>query len=121
VHIEASDDSNDNVIATNKAISANLLLDSVYSNIEPLSNSENTCLSPIKDFFADFYSPQFSKINYVFELLAQAEKKRMLKECVSLSPEDSNSNIVTLPKYTMAEIKNKIRVLSLQSISLNNN
>lgn len=101
-----------NIIARNEAISVNLSLNTIYRNLKPLSNTENTCLSPIKAFFTEYYSAEFANANYVFELLALAERKGILKEPVSLFYKDTHSNIVTLPKYTMAEIKNKIRSLS---------
>ena len=106
----------DKVIAGNEAISVNLLVEKIYKDLYPLENTENTCLSPIKALFSEYYSDEFSNVNYVFELLALAEKKGLIKECASLFCGDANSNIVTLPKYTMAQIKNKIQEIS----SLNN-
>jgi len=87
-------------------------LQKIYKDLQPLGNSENTCLSPIKDFFAECYSREFTRISYVFELLALCEKKGLLKECLSLYAENTNSNRITLPKYTMAQIRNKINTLS---------
>lgn len=88
------------------------LLQNIYKDLLPLGNDENTCLSPIKDFFAGYYSDEFKHVNYVFELLALAENKGLLKECVSLFYENTNSNIITLPKYSMTQIKNRIKSLS---------
>jgi hypothetical protein len=93
-------------------ISTNLLLEKIYKNLQPLGNAENTCLTPIRLFFSEYCSDEFKNANYVFELLALAEKKGLLKESVSLFCGDSNSNVVTLPKYTIAQIKNKIREIS---------
>jgi hypothetical protein len=109
----------DNVIARNKAISINLLLHNIYKDLQPLKNIETTCLSPIKQFFTTYYSTQFSSINYVFELLAIAEQQGLLKECVSLFCDDSNSNRITLPKYTMEQIRNKIHEIASQTPSIN--
>lgn len=98
----------------------NVLLQSIYKNLQPLGNSAKTCLSPIKEFFSYYYSPEFANASYVFELLAIAEKKKLIKECLSVFCEKTNSNIVTLPKYTMIQIKNKITALSSQTASVNN-
>jgi hypothetical protein len=115
---------NNNVIASpdsyrDKAISINTQLQSTYKELQPLKNTETTCLSPIKQFFANCYFPQFLHINYVFELLALAEQEGLLKECVSLFCDDSNSNLITLPKYTMEQIRNKIHEITLQIPSIN--
>jgi hypothetical protein len=94
-----------------------LSLEKIYAGLHALSNTEKTCLAPIKEVFAESYSNEFSSVNYVFELLAFAEKKKLIKECVLLFYENANSNIVTLPKYTMAQIKSKISELSSQVTS----
>lgn len=86
-------------------------LHSIFKEFHPLANTENTCLSPITDFFTIFYSLEFSSIHFVFDLLALAYKKKLIKECVAF-PQYSNSNIITLPKYTMHQIRNKIHALS---------
>jgi len=86
-------------------------LEKFYKDLHLLGNNGNTCLSPIKQFFTQCYSADFYQINYVFELLALAEKKNLLKECKSLFCESTGRNNVTLPKYTMLAINNKIRML----------
>jgi len=93
-------------------------LDSHYENLQPLNNTENTCLSPIKAFFAENFSSEFSEVKFVFELLALAEKKDLLKECVSLFSDNTNSKIITLPKYTMLQIKNRIQEISPKLTSI---
>jgi len=117
---------NNNIIASpdsyrDEAIYISATLQNMYKVIEPLKNTETTCLSPIKEFFADCYSPQFLHVNYVFELLAIAEQQGLLKECVSIFCDDSNSNLITLPKYTMGQIRNKIHEITLQIPSINKN
>ncbi len=96
VHIET----NNNILS---------FLENLYKDLPPLGNTDKTCLSPIKELFATTYSEEFSKSNYIFELLALAQTKGLLKECLSVfcAPND-----VTLPKYTMAQIKNRIQELS---------
>lgn len=89
-------------------------LEKFYKNLQPLCNAEDTCLSPIKDFFAEYYSNGFVAVNYVFELLALAQKQGLIQECVSLFCEETPSNIITLQKYTMAQIKNTIYTLTSQ-------
>jgi hypothetical protein len=91
---------------------ASLCLEKTYTDLPLLSNTENTCLSPIKKFFAEYYYPDFASANYVFELLAMAEKKKLIIKCISLFCENTNSNMITLPKYTMLQIRNKIDTLS---------
>jgi hypothetical protein len=103
------------VVARNEAISINLLLGSIYKDLRPLNNAENTCLSPVKEFFASYYSEDFSNVNYVFELLALAERKGLIKECSTINTIENESNRITLPKYTMAQIRNKISALYFKS------
>jgi hypothetical protein len=106
------------IIARNEAISSNTLLQSIYENLNPLGINEHTCLSPIKTFFAEYYSPDFATVNFVFELLALAKNKGLIKQCFSLFSEPSHPNNITLPKYSMADIQNKIKELSLQTASV---
>ncbi len=87
-------------------------LENIFRNLNPLNNIQETCLSPIKKFFTEQICDEFANINYVFELLVLADKKELLKECVSLYCETTNSKSITLPKYTMAQIKNRINELS---------
>jgi hypothetical protein len=89
-----------------------LSLEKIYRDLQPLGNSENTCLSPIKELFAGNISPKFASTNYVFELLSMAEKMSLIKECLCVFCQDTNSNSITLPKYTMAQIKTKIQAIS---------
>ena len=88
-----------------------------FQALSPLSNTENTCLSPIKAFFTANYSTGFRNVNYVFELLALADKKNLLNKNIALFCKYSDANIITLPKYTATEIRNKIQELSLKQIS----
>jgi hypothetical protein len=101
-----------NVIARNEAISSNASLNLIYQNLQPLSNNQLTCFSPIKRFFTETFSHDFADVNYAFELLSLAEKKGMLKECVSLFCKETNSKSITLPKYTSTQIRNRIEELS---------
>ena len=86
---------------------------SIYSQNEPLGNTNETCLSPIKTVFLSCFSPDFSNVNYVFELLALAEDKGLLKTCCVLNYESRNSNIVTLPTYTKDQIRKRITDLRI--------
>jgi len=90
----------------------NSQLRNIYKNLQPLGNTKQTCLSPIKEFFSEHISTDFASVNYVFELLALAEKKGLIKESVPIFCESTNSNRVTLPKYTRIQIRNKINELS---------
>lgn len=104
-----------NIKTTGQSI---LLLENIYKDLQPLVNTENTCLYPIKQLFMEFYSPDFSGVNYVFELLAVAEKKKLIGECMAVFHKNTNSNIITLPKYSMSQIRNNIHALSSQFTSL---
>ena len=97
----------------------NLILENIYKNLQPLKSTENTCLSPIKEFFANSYSDEFASIQYIFELLALAQKKGLIGEYISLFPIDNDAKSITLPKYTMEQIKNRIHEISLQITSTN--
>lgn len=90
----------------------------IYKNLQPLESIDNTCLSPIKEFFTENISNDFADVNYVFELLALSENKGLIKECISLFCENTNSNRITLPKYTKVQIRNKIHELSSKQPTL---
>jgi len=93
----------------------NILLHSIHEHLQPLCMDDRTCLYPIKKFFAESISGEFEKINYVYDLLALSEKKRLLKECVSLHIEATIAKNITLPKYTMVQIRNRIDQVSHQT------
>ncbi len=92
-------------------------LQDIYKDLQPLTNSDKTCLSPIKDFFSEQISQKFKDLNYVFEMLALLENKGLLQKCISLNCDSSGSNRITLPKYNMAQIRNRINALSISITS----
>ena len=67
-----------------------------------------SCLWPIRDFFAKTFSEKYSKASLVFELLAMAEKDGLIAECKSLFLDSAVEGMVTLPKYTHEQIREKI-------------
>jgi len=81
-----------------------------------LGNGPHSCLWPVRDFFAQTFSENFSKTEFVFELLAMAKKDNLILECKSLFiPSGSNNPILTqgegrvrLMKYTKDQIREKI-------------
>ena len=105
-------------IAGNEAASPNILLNSIFKDLKPLTGTEMTCLSPVREFFTACFSSEFIGVNYVFELLALAESKGLLKDCFSLFPLVAASNVITLPKYTMAQIRNTINEISTQRTTI---
>jgi hypothetical protein len=115
IHLDEKNKAGNNIIAGNKANSVNLVLENIYTDLQPLYNTENTCLSPIKEFFAKYYSSEFAGVTYVFELLGVADKKGLIKECLSFNTTMTVSNLITLAKYTMAQIRCKIAMLSTKS------
>ena len=103
----------DNFIARNEPNPA--IIAKNYNDLTLLANSSQTCLSPIKKFFTESVSTDFEKINYVYELLALAEKKGLITDCISLHLDAESVKNITLPKYTMAQIRNRIDQLSTQT------
>ncbi len=103
--------------SSGRAILPNLLFE-IYKDLQPLGVHNETCLSPIKEVFKQYFSPEFTEVNYVFELLALAEKKGLLENCISLNCVTPNSNVITLPKYSMAQIRNRINQLSTPITSI---
>ncbi len=105
IHIESKD-------STEKISS---LLHTIYKELRPLGNTENTCLSPIKEFFAEYFSRDFSSVNYVFELLALAEKKELLNKCLYMFCKNvinTKTIDISLRKYTSNDVFEKISILS---------
>jgi hypothetical protein len=64
-----------------------------------------TCLSPVKDFFAEVYSVDVSKTNFIFELIPQLESLGLVMETSSLFIEE---NEFSLPVYKMDDINKGI-------------
>lgn len=89
-------------------------LQSIFSHLQPLKNTGDTCLAPIRNFFATYFSPGYAHIKYVFELLAIAQKQKLIKKCSAIFTNGNNLNRITLQKYTMEQIKDKIHSLSAQ-------
>jgi hypothetical protein len=81
-------------------------LSSVFEKYPTLGNGEHSCLWPVRDFFAETFSAEFSGSSLVFELLALAQTQGLLKECRSLFVEEKGT--ITLPKYTSEQILEKI-------------
>ncbi|HXB11821.1 MAG TPA: hypothetical protein VNZ45_07540 [Bacteroidia bacterium] len=79
-----------------------------FEKYPTLGNGDHSCLWPIRDFFAKTFSEKYSKASLVFELLAMAEKDNSITECKSLFVESAVKGIVTLPKYTHEQIREKI-------------
>lgn len=96
------------------------LLQKIYSGLKPLGDEKTTCLTPIREFFAAFTSAEFKKINYVIDLLSIAERNDMLSKCISFFCNPSETNNVTLPKYTLVQIRTKIHELSSKHQTLTN-
>ncbi|MGP8217313.1 MAG: hypothetical protein ACLQQ4_17225 [Bacteroidia bacterium] len=76
-----------------------------------LGNGDHTCQWPIRDFFTQTYSAEFSNSTLVFELLAVAQAKGLLAECKSLFAEIPEDSIITLPKHTTEQIRERINSL----------
>lgn len=102
-------------------IKANLILlvEDIYKDLKPLKDTKSTCLSPIKQLFANAYSQDFLKVDYVFELIALAEQQQLVKECISVFCNDTDSKSITLPKYNMKQIKNRITEIASRITSVN--
>jgi len=81
--------------------------EAAFQRYPVLGNGDHTCHWPIRDFFVETFSPEFASGDLVFELLAIAQKQGLLTECKSLYVK-SNSSVITLPKYTNEQIKERI-------------
>jgi hypothetical protein len=80
-----------------------------FEKYPTLGNGSHSCLWPVRDFFEEAFSPDYKKVNLVFELLALAQKQQIIKECKSMFVEEKG--IITLPKYTGEQIREKINSL----------
>lgn len=94
-----------------------LLLSKTFGKYPVLGSGQHSCLWPICDFFANVFSPEFSKCSLVFEILALAQQQNLLAECKIMFTNNTllegdgrvrSETAITLPKYTHDQIRQKI-------------
>lgn len=73
-----------------------------------VSTSGNTCLSPVKLFFGEFYAFDSSKIDLVFDLLEQLEKNRFGARALGAHLGATNQNIFYLQPYKRHDLDKQI-------------
>lgn len=80
-----------------------------------LGNGDHSCLWPVRDVFAEIFSKKYKNASLVFELLKMAQEDSLLLGCKALFAEQlsppfkgRHGGAVRLPKYTHAQIREKI-------------
>jgi len=93
------------------------LLKSCFEKYPTLGNGDHSCLWPIRDFSAQSYSEKYRKSEFVFELLAMAQKDNLILVCKSLyidslisSPPQMGrwGGAIVLSKYNHSQIRERI-------------
>jgi len=75
---------------------------------EKVNTEGNTCLSPIKLFFDEFYAIDKSKIGLIFDLLDALKENDFVTETCGMNLGEMNGNIFYLQPYNEAELQLQI-------------
>ena len=68
----------------------------------------NTCLSPIKVFFDEFYAIKRENIHLIFDLLNGLKENDFIQQTCGMNLGESKENIFYLQTYNVAELKLQI-------------
>jgi hypothetical protein len=75
---------------------------------DKVNTDGNTCLSPIKLFFEEFYAIGKEKINLVFDLLDELKENDFIEEICGMNLGETNRNIFYLQPYNEADLQQQI-------------
>lgn len=84
---------------------------------DKVNDSTNTCMSPIRLFFDEFYAIPKENIKLVFDLLASLEENNFIDAACGTNLGTMNDNIFYLQAYNEADLKKQI-ASELQKIKL---
>ena len=70
----------------------------------------NTCLSPIKLFFEEYFAIKKDKIHLVFDLLNALKENDFIEETCGMNLGETNQNIFYLQPYNEADLQVQIKV-----------
>jgi hypothetical protein len=75
-----------------------------------IRSNEATCLSPLKDFFNEFYAINTSKNDMIFDLLKRMVANNFILQAYSLNLSLEN-NTLGIPVYSQEELNEKINAI----------
>lgn len=75
-----------------------------------IRSNEVTCLSPLKDFFNEFYAINSSANDMIYDLLKRIAANNFILQAYSLNLSLEN-NTLSIPVYTQEELSEKINVI----------
>lgn len=68
-----------------------------------------TCLSPLKKFCSDIFSLELDKVNFVYELIDELEKRSLIEQKLQINMESLVQNATfKIMKYSMQDIYERI-------------
>lgn len=76
---------------------------------DKVGNGTNTCLSPVKLFFEEFYAIDSAKIDLVFDLLAELDKNHFVAGALGANLGALNQNNFYLQPYNRQDLDKQIR------------
>ncbi len=81
----------------------------IIKSLDAVGHNNATCLSPIKEFFAEFYPVKTDKVEFIFDLLPELFKHKVAKHVMCMNLENDLDNATfTLPFYSKEELNDKI-------------
>ena len=76
-----------------------------------------TCLSPIKDFCANIFDLDMSRVNFIFDLLPILYERKLISACYHYNMEKYLvNNSFHFPKYTMQDIYERVNQFQVSEI-----
>lgn len=75
---------------------------------DKVNTEGNTCLSPIKLFFDEYYAIKKENIRLIFDLLAYLKKNDFIEETSGMNLSEIKENIFYLQPYNESDLKSKI-------------
>lgn len=76
---------------------------------DKVGSGDNTCLSPVKLFFSEFYAIKRDHIDLIFDLLSELEKNHFIEEAFGANLGTLNENIFYLQPYNRQDLEKQIR------------
>ena len=76
---------------------------------DKVNDDTNTCMSPIRLFFEEFYAIPKENVRLIFDLLSSLEENNFIDSAYGTNTGDLKENIFYLQTYNEAELKTQIK------------
>ena len=77
---------------------------------DKVNDDTNTCMSPIRLFFEEFYAIPKENIKLIFDLLTSLKENDFIDSTYGTNTGDLKENIFYLQTYNEAELKTQIKI-----------